>query len=91
MLYRHEHEDSKEILTQLQFDEFVSNANTSSIFKTGQMVVHDQMFEESELIGNPTRIIETGKKVSKTIFGIAVEFEDMVYKQIQINKVNKLF
>ena len=54
------------------------------------MIVSDQIFQESEIIGGPTKIIQKEKNVTKRVLGIAIQYEDIEKKQLQINKVNKL-
>lgn len=42
------------------------------------------------MIANPTKIIENGKKVTRKILGVGVEFIDVEKKKVEITKVNTL-
>jgi hypothetical protein len=46
------------------------------------MVIRDELTNDVELIANPFKIIEQGKKVTKRVLGIGVEFMDVNKKQI---------
>jgi hypothetical protein len=64
------------------FEDFIADKHVSGIFASGQMVVYDQVTVPAELVANPVKIIEQGKKVTQRVLGIGVSFVDVIKKQI---------
>ena len=44
------------------------------------MIVSDQMFQESEITGGPTKTIKKDQIVSKRVLGLAVQTKDLEEK-----------
>jgi hypothetical protein len=67
LLYSHT-EDGKartqNIMDGAGFEEFIGHSGTSNIFKTGPMIVYDEIIATAELVADPYKIIEIGKEVT---------------------------